>query len=151
MALSAQRIGAGAAEADWRCRYRDGSYRRARTRAKLLADSEGRPGHVLCVSTDVTERRRAEQSLGDSHMVLGAVTEGTTNAVYVKDSEGHYLTANPALARLVGRPLEEVVGKTDAELLSPESARQVREQDLRVLELGQTQTYEQVVRGAGAT
>ncbi len=145
------RTGAGAAEADWRCRTRDGGYRRVHTRAKLLADSEGRPGHVLCVTADVTERRWAEQTLRESHTLLRAVTEGTTDAVYVKDSEGRYLTVNPALARLVGRPVEEVVGKTDAELLHPDSARAVREQDRRVMELGQTQTYEQVVTAAGET
>src|SRR5206468_1918856 len=106
-------------------------------RAKILADAEGRPGHVLCVTADVTERRRAEQTLRESHSLLRAVTEGTTDAVYVKDRDGRYLSVNPALARLVGRPADEVVGKTDTELLHPESAQEVREQDRRVMELGQ--------------
>jgi PAS domain S-box-containing protein len=141
----------GAAEADWRCRTRDGGYRRVHTRAKVLADAEGRPGHLLCVTADVTDRRRAEQALRESHTLLRAVTEGTTDVVFVKDSEGRYLTANPALARLVGRPVEEVVGKTDVELMHPESARAVREHDRRVMELGEAQTYELEVTAAGAT
>jgi PAS domain S-box-containing protein len=148
--LAPLRQGRGAAEADWRCRTREGGYRRVHTRTKVLADAEGRAGHVLCVTADVTERR-AEQTLRESHTLLRAVTEGTTDAVYVKDRDGRYLTVNPALARLVGRPADEVVGKTDAELLHPESAREVREQDCRVMELGQPQTYEQVVTAAGQT
>jgi PAS domain S-box-containing protein len=145
------RQGTGAAEADWRCRTGDGNYRPVHTRAKALSDDQGRPCHFLCVTADVTERRRAEAALRESNTLLRAVTEGTTDAVYVKDRDGHYLTVNPALARLVGRPAEEVVGKTDAELLHPESAREVREHDHRIMELGQAQTYEQVVTAAGAT
>jgi PAS domain S-box-containing protein len=145
------RTGKGHAEADWRCRTRDGSYRRVHTRAKTLADDQGQPYHFLCVTADVTERRRVEKALRESHTLLRAVTEGTTDAVYVKDREGRYLTVNPALARLVGRPADEVVGKTDAELLHPDSAREVREHDRRIMELGQPQTYEQVVTAAGAT
>jgi PAS domain S-box-containing protein len=143
--------GKGAAEADWRCRTHDGSYRRAHTRAKTLADAQGRPCHFLCVTADVTERWRDETALRESHSLLRAVTEGTTDAVFVKDRDGRYLTVNPALARLVGREVEEVVGKTDAELLNPESASEAREHDRRIMELGQAQTYEQVVTAGGAT
>ena len=48
------------------------------------------------------------------------ITEGTTDAVFVKDLQGRYLMMNSAGAGFLGRSVEEVLGKNDAELFTPE-------------------------------
>src|SRR5208283_2167798 len=75
--------------------------------------------------------------------LLQGVIEGTTDAVYVKNLQSRYLMVNSAGALPLGRTIEEVLGKDTRALFSPETARQVMERDRRVLEGGETCTYEQ--------
>lgn len=79
--------------------------------------------------------------------LLRGITEGTTDAVFVKDLKGRYLMINSAGAALIGRSVEEVLGKDDSELLSPDTGPAVMELDRRVVASGITQTYEE--RAAG--
>ena len=81
--------------------------------------------------------------------LLRGITEGTTDAVFVKDLEGRYLMINSAGARFVGRPVEDVIGKDDVALFTPETGRVIMERDHRVIESGVTQTYEESATSKG--
>src|SRR5262249_30027700 len=63
--------------------------------------------------------RRSTEALRNQHEMLNAIVEGTTAAIYVKDLQGRYQLMNSAGVMLVGRQLEEIVGKKDSELFSP--------------------------------
>ena len=88
---------------------------------------------VTSAIRDVTERKRAEEALRQSHALLQAVIEGTSDAVYVKDSEGRYLLINAACAQALGNAREEIVGRTDSDLLDAATAHNFREGDLRAM------------------
>ncbi|MDQ3805008.1 MAG: PAS domain-containing protein, partial [Acidobacteriota bacterium] len=88
---------------------------------------------------------------GDRDDVMRAVIEGTTDAVFVKDLEGRYLLVNSACARFIGRPASEIVGRLDADLYPPDTARQFTEADREVLASGQTRVFEGVAEGARGT
>jgi len=64
------------------------------------------------------------------------LTDAILNAlpinVLVKDEEGRLIIANEMAARMFGRPLAEIVGRTDAELFPPEVASRLGEDDARV-------------------
>jgi len=83
--------------------------------------------------------------------LLRGITEGTPDAVFVKDLEGRYLMINSAGARFLGLTPAEVVGKTDPEVFVPEVGRAIWERDCRVLQSGQTNTYEEFGTAAGVT
>src|SRR5580704_5754096 len=57
--------------------------------------------------------------------LLQGITEGTTDAVFVKDLQGRYLMINSAGGRFLGRSTEEVIGRNDAELFTPEDGREI--------------------------
>jgi PAS domain S-box-containing protein len=57
---------------------------------------------------------------------------------------------NSAGARFLGRSVEEVIGQDDGALLPPDDARSVREQDLRILVKGESETFEEAGGPAGA-
>ncbi|AWM39442.1 Blue-light-activated protein [Gemmata obscuriglobus] len=95
-------------------------------------DDRGRRFYTLIVR-DVTDRVRMEDELRRTAGLLSAVVEGTTDAVFVKDREGRYLLANPATAAFLRRPAEDIIGRTDAELMPPDEARQVRAHDLQAM------------------
>jgi two-component system, cell cycle sensor histidine kinase and response regulator CckA len=91
--------------------------------------------------------RELQENLG----LLQGITEGTTDAVFVKDLQGRYLMMNSAGARFVGRSVDEVLGKDDAELFSPEIGHKIMQRDREVIQSGVTQTYEEPATAAGVT
>ncbi len=100
---------------------------------------------------DVTKRRRAEAELRRTGELLRAVSDGTTDAVFVKDRDGKYLLFNPAAAKFVGRPVAEVLGRDDTALYEPTSAQAVMERDRQVMESGRAETTEDTLTAAGVT
>jgi PAS domain S-box-containing protein len=81
--------------------------------------------------------------------LLQGIMEGTADSIFVKDLQGRYLMINSAESRLLGRKVEEVIGKDDTELFAPESGREIMAGDRKVVESGETQTYEEVGVSAG--
>ena len=77
------------------------------------------------------ERRVAEQTadLQRQHAELRMILDGVPALIFFKDREHRFVKVNAELTRLVGLPREEIEGRTDAELGSPEAARYAREED----------------------
>ncbi len=48
------------------------------------------------------------QEQHEAHILLRAIIEGTTDAVFIKDLRGRYVMANSATANFLGKPLEEI-------------------------------------------
>src|SRR5262249_56344112 len=89
--------------------------------------------------------------LKTSNNLVQWVIEGTSEAVYLKDANGYYLLMNAAGARLLERTPEEIVGKTDRELFSPEEAECVLKNDREVMDSGQPLTSEKRLTSLGVT
>lgn len=51
---------------DHKIRCKDGSYKQVRARGKIFRDAQGRATRVVCVQTDVTDRRSAEEAWASS-------------------------------------------------------------------------------------
>ncbi|HXG11868.1 MAG TPA: PAS domain S-box protein [Gemmataceae bacterium] len=138
-------------EQEYRVVRPDGTVRWVRD--SILVSRGSAPGALRLdgATADITERKQAEQSLHESYTLLRAIMEGTTDAVFVKDRRGRYLLINAAGARYLGKTVEEVLGKDDTELFSPDTARTIMERDQWVMASGQTQTYEDVGTAGGVT
>jgi PAS domain S-box-containing protein len=104
------------------------------------------PGGVLVYLSDITLRRRTEDALRRTSALFTAVLQGCTDAIYTKDLAGRYTRINAAGARLMGKTVEEVLGRTDVELW-PEEARTTTSHDREVLAFRHTFTYEEAQRG----
>ena len=110
---------------------------------------------VLVTHFDITERTRAQRDLQRSSELLNAVITGTPDAVFVKDRDGRYLLCNEAMGRLLGRDVDDVVGKTTAELhlvdsaiSTPDDVAARNEIDRQVMASGQPMSTEDVFGGA---
>ncbi len=99
------------------------------------------------------ERERALQSLRMDQSRLRAATEGTTDAIFVKDRQGRYLLMNTPGANLLGKSVTEVIGKDDTGLFPSEQARQIMEVDRWVMLAGEAKTSEEAwtVQGMNRT
>jgi PAS domain S-box-containing protein len=114
-----------------------------------LVDSDGRFGGVVALAEDITERNRVERALEESHALLRSVIEFIPDSVYVKDREGRYLWANSVFARIVNKPVEQILGHDDTELFAPETARDFKEYDRQVMEGGAITTVQEFNTAAG--
>jgi two-component system sensor histidine kinase/response regulator len=110
--------------------------------------------YFLGMVRDITERVEAERAIRKlnaeleqrvierteqwqkSARLLKGVMDATSDLIFVKDRAGRYLLCNAAIAKLMGRPLEHILGKTDQEILG-ESAADLPENDRLVMERGQ--------------
>jgi PAS domain S-box-containing protein len=73
---------------------------------------------------------------------LHSVIDLTDDAITIKDREGRFLYVNPAALKLVDQPLEEVVGRTDADFFPAEVLTLLKETDQAVMRTGTSMSYE---------
>jgi len=119
--------------------------------AAPIRDGAGQLRGIILVFRDISERRRAEAALQESHNLLQAIIEGTPDAVFVKDRQRRYLMINSAGAGWLGKSVEEVIGQTDQDVFAHESVPGIVEHDQHVLTTGEPQAYEHVGTAAGVT
>ncbi len=96
-------------------------------------------------NTDITERKKATEVQEKTLSLLNSITENSTDAIYIKDTQGRYLLFNKESARITGKTPEEVLGKDDYSVFPPDDAKALIERDKRVMESGEVKTYEEVV------
>ncbi|MFD1787552.1 PAS domain S-box protein [Sphingomonas floccifaciens] len=143
-------VEANAAQRPFRVEYRlrrpDGAYRWAIDAATPRFGADGAYlGYVGSV-VDIDERRGAEDELRRAKTLLEAVMEAVPGVVYAKDREGRMLAANRGTVDLVGKPLSEIIGRTDREFLDdPVQAEAVTANDLRVMKENRTEAIEEQV------
>lgn len=101
--------------------------------------------YMTGIIVDITERKQAEKNLQEQHALLTAITEGTTDAIYVKDLEGRYLMINTAGAKIIGKQVGEIIGRNDMELFPLDIAKKVIEIDRKLIESGELSVSELVM------
>jgi len=131
---------------EYRLRRADGTYRWAIDAATPRFGDDGEYlGYVGSV-IDIDERREAEDALRSAKTLLEAVMEAVPGVVYAKDREGRMLAANRGTVELVGKPLSEIIGRTDKEFLDdPVQAEAVTANDARVMAENRTEALEEEV------
>ncbi|MEO0534672.1 MAG: adenylate/guanylate cyclase domain-containing protein [Cyanobacteria bacterium P01_A01_bin.123] len=66
-------------------------------------------GRVIWVARDITERRRADLALQQAEEKYRSIFENAAEGIFQVTPEGHYISANPALARMYGYPNPEAL------------------------------------------
>jgi len=100
---------------DWTHRRTDGEdfY----TEVLLSTVDFGEEQVLQCTVRDITERKRAEQTIIYEHKILRTLIDNIPDVIYIKDIDCRKVIANTADIRNIGSKEEaEVLGKTDIEL-----------------------------------
>ncbi|HYH95067.1 PAS domain-containing protein [Hyalangium sp.] len=106
-----------------------------------VALDNARVHHHLAEQSQAHEVSRREVSATRQH--LQDFIDHSPAAIYVKDREGRYLMINGRFESSYGFPRARILGKKDQDLLSPEIARPLMENDERVLSGGTTLQFEE--------
>ncbi|MGE5503802.1 MAG: response regulator [Actinomycetota bacterium] len=119
--------------------------------AATLAASErqlaARQQELEAINEQLAEQGRTveeqAQELGRERALLRSLIDSIPDVIFVKDMLGVYLVGNKALAELLGRPLDQIVGRTDFDLFDKPVAEANRDRDVAMLAQGESRTDEE--------
>jgi adenylate cyclase len=85
----------------------------------------------------VSANKRLAERLRDSEALYHSLVENLPQNIFRKDLQGRFTFANQRLCQTLGKPLKEILGKTDYDVIVPELAEKYRGDDRRIIETGE--------------
>ena len=83
---------------------------------------EGSP-YILGTGIDITERKRAEETLRESEERYRTILETIEDGYYEVDLAGNFTFVNDSMCRIFGYPKEELIGMNDRQYTDKENAK----------------------------
>lgn len=99
------------------------------------------PARHLLLLRDTTESKATETALRESENRFYTFMDNSPAMAVLKDAEGNYVYFNKTVERMAGVELEELRGKTNFHRLPYATARQLRANDLEVLNSGRSSEF----------
>jgi PAS domain S-box-containing protein len=97
---------------EYRLRHKNGEWLVLESTSSVICDSAGKPEKLVIVNRNITERKRAEDSLRRSEAAFRAVVEDAPYGIYRVSTTGRFLQMNPALRKMLGyESTDELRGK----------------------------------------
>ncbi len=107
-----------------------------------LLNSDHEVVGIISRAIDVTEHRKLAQQLQDSRQFLQNLINEIPDGVLIKDEEFRCILFNDVLCKQVGISQEDLLGKTDYDVLPTEQADPIRQTDGQVLATGKPSILE---------
>jgi PAS domain S-box-containing protein len=114
----------------------DGRITWASTTKVPLRDPAGKILGIFGLSRDISALLEAKKEIRQADALYRSLVDNLPQNFFRKDMEGKVVFANRQYCATLGKPLKELLGKTDLDLFPPELARKYREDDERVLKTG---------------
>lgn len=114
-------------------RRKDGSRVPVLVRAVTYRGSDGAIAGSVGFVTDLSEIERAQQTIAESERELRSILDNMQDTYYRTDIEGRIVRASKSAERLLGYPLDQLIGRRLAELYCEPGER---DQFLRMLAAG---------------
>ncbi len=132
----------GQARFENRRKAKDGSLHDVLISYRVI-DIHGRT-YWVGVWLDITERKRMEEALRESEMRFRTILQTTNEGFWMIEKSGTTLDVNPRMCAILGRDLEEVLGRKIFDFLE-EASKPVFEKVMEQTTLGEPGVYELTV------
>ena len=99
----------------------------------------------LSLTTSVQAQNNGVTAKPSAKQLTAAATlmDSIPDIIFCKDLNGVYRSGNQAWARLAGKPLDQLIGKTDLDLFPEELGKSFQAKDREMLTSGETQRNEE--------
>src|SRR5262249_17285247 len=87
---------------EYRCLRKDGSHFWLDVRATPIPVADGGPGTILRCARDISDRKRAEESLQTSDRRFRALVENAFDVIAIVDANGAIIYESPSAAQMAG-------------------------------------------------
>ena len=138
-------------EAEARLRRHDGQYRWHIGRISPIFDTHGTLTGWANSYTDIHARRELEDDLRRNQQQLQTIVDNAQAYIYTKSRDGHYNLVNRRFEDFFQRPVNELIGMSDYDLLPPDQADVIVANDRAVIDGGQPLTLEESATHADGT
>ncbi len=115
-------------------------------RARAMTGAQGEYIGAIEILHDLTDLKRVEQALRDSEQRLRRILESTGEGFWMIDNNSVTTAVNDAMCTTLGRPREEILGKSIFDFVNEENAAIFRE-ELKRRAQGLGGAYEICLRG----
>ncbi len=131
----------------------DGEVRTIENHGDVVLDDDGRPVRMVGTVQDITDRKRAEGALRQSHEQFQSIIDNSPSVIYAKDRSFKYLFVNREFGRMFQVEPSAMIGGTDETIMPLDVAGRARASDRKVLEGGEVVQEEEVIwrRGGDRT
>jgi len=129
---------------EYRIIWPDGTIHWVLSKGGVIREDQGSSVRFAGMVQDITERKRAEEELGESEEKHRKLTENLPQRIFHKDTNLAYLSCNKHYAQDLEICTDEIVGKTDFDFYPRELAEKYRADDRRVMESGQSMDIEEL-------
>ena len=116
---------------------KDGSTIWISENCRAVRDQKGRLLYYEGTVEDITQRRAVEDKLRDSEALYQSLVETLPQNIFRKDLQERFTFANQQFCKVLGKSLEEIVGKTDFDFFPQFMAEKYQRDDRKVIETGQ--------------
>jgi len=106
-------------------RHKDGRLVVFETSGAPFFDAEGRFKGYRGVDRDITSRKQAEDELREKQETINAIIETSQDWIWAIDSQGVHTYSNPAIERILGYRMEEIVGSLSLDLMHEDDKKMV--------------------------
>ena len=89
--------------------------------------------------------QKARSESHRTHLLLAAIVDGSSDAIFAKDTQGRYLLFNREAGRVTGKSPEQMLGQDDSAIFPAAQAELIRAHDRRVMAENRIDTYEDLV------
>ncbi|MBG7607978.1 MAG: PAS domain-containing protein [Verrucomicrobia bacterium] len=124
----------------------DGDTRHLLTTKVPMRDRDGNVFGILGINRDITEQEKARKAVRQTEHRIQEIVDNSPSPMYAKSVTGRYLMVNRRYEELFGLKSEDVVGKTDMEIIGDEAVvKELQKNDKLVLERREPIQFEETL------
>lgn len=113
----------------------------------VIRDNLGNPQYFVTLIHDITERKKAEAALLESEVIFRSFMEYSPIYVFFKDENIRSVRLSRNYETMLGRPIDELLGKSMDDLFPSDLAKSMIADDMLIMKEGKTVTVEEEFNG----
>ncbi|MDT8285365.1 MAG: PAS domain S-box protein, partial [Thermovirgaceae bacterium] len=121
---------------EWKMKDREGHVREVLFHKASIPGPEGKIAGLVGVITDISDLKKIQEELSSSREMFDLFLNSTTEMVFLKNAELRHEIVNDAYLKFLGKTRDEVIGRTDLEILPRDLAEQCLKGDEEVVRSG---------------